>query len=250
MAQMPNPFGLNRPNTLDYSSIQSTTVTRFFNSVYAWMSVGLAVTATVAVLVAQYINNLIATQNVGVLRNLGAIFIVIFIAQIVLAMVILRATQRIGAGVATGLFVLYSALMGVALSGIFFVYAHAAIASAFIITAVTFGAMSVYGMVTKRDLTYMGRIMMMLLIGLVIATIVSIFWHNTMLQVAINYIGVIVFVGLTAYDTQKLKEIAEQTQDNPTLAARLAIVGSLVLYLDFVNLFLFILRLMNQNRRN
>ena len=109
--------------------------------------------------------------------------------------------------------------------------------------------MSVYGMLTKRDLTSMGRIMMMLLVGLIIASIVSIFWHNSMLQVAINYIGVIVFVGLTAYDTQKLKEIAYQTQDNPTLAARLSIVGSLVLYLDFINLFLFILELMNDNRR-
>jgi FtsH-binding integral membrane protein len=91
--------------------------------------------------------------------------------------------------------------------------------------------------------------MIMLLIGLVIASIVSIFWHNSMLQVAINYLGVLVFVGLTAYDTQKLKAVADQTRNDSALAARLAIVGSLMLYLDFINLFLFILRLMNDRRR-
>ncbi len=104
-------------------------------------------------------------------------------------------------------------------------------------------------MVTKRDLTAMGQIMIMLLIGIIIASVVSFFWHNSMLQVAINYIGVLVFVGLTAYDTQKLKAIADQTRNDSALAARLSIVGSLILYLDFINLFLFILQTMNDRRR-
>jgi FtsH-binding integral membrane protein len=248
MAQLPNPYGMNRRYALDYSGVQSSAVSRFFNIVYAWMSAGLGVTAVVALLVSQYVQKLIAAQDAAALRQLGPIFIGLLVAQFVLVWVISAATQRINATVATVLFLVYSAIMGVTFAGLFMVYTKATLASAFVITAGTFGAMSVFGMVTKRDLTFMGRIMIMGLIGLVIASIVSIFWHNTMLQVAMNYLGVLVFVGLTAYDTQKLKIIAEQTEGNPALAARLAISGSLMLYLDFINLFLFILRLMNDRR--
>ena len=120
---------------------------------------------------------------------------------------------------------------------------------AFVVSAGTFAVMSVFGMVTKRDLTSVGRIAYMALIGLIIATIVSFFWHNSMLAVAINYIGVLVFVALTAYDTQKLQQMAIQIGDNPALAARMSVVGSLVLYLDFINLFLFIVQIMGGNRR-
>jgi uncharacterized protein len=250
MAQFPNPYGMNRsPVPLDYAAPETTAVRRFFNSVYAWMSAGLALTAVVAYLVSQYITGLLASGNTAALHSIGGIFIGLFVAQIVLVMVISRATQRINATVATILFMLYAALSGVTLAGIFMVYTKAALASAFVVTAGTFGAMSVYGFVTKRDLTFMGRLMFMGLIGLIIASIVSLFWHNTMLQVVMNYVGVIVFVGLTAYDTQKLKAIAEQTEGDPALAARLAINGSLILYLDFINLFLFILQLMNDRRR-
>jgi FtsH-binding integral membrane protein len=189
------------------------------------------------------------SQHVETLYQLGNGIWALFIIEIVLVMVIANAINRISASVATGLFLVYAALNGVTLAGIFLIYAHSTLASAFVVTAGTFGVMSVYGMLTKRDLTAMGQIMMMLLIGLVIASIVSFFWHNSMLQVAINYIGVLVFVGLTAYDTQKLKQVADQTRNDSALAARLAIVGSLMLYLDFINLFLFILRLMNDRRR-
>ena len=236
MSQLPNPFGINRSHPLDYAGPDNPALVKFFNSVYAWMCVGLAITATVAYLV---------SQNVDVLMRLGmGTMIGLFIVQIVLVMVIANAINRINATAATALFVLYSALNGITLSGIFLLYAKATLASAFIVSAGTFGAMSVYGMTTKRDLTGMGRIMMMLLIGVIIASVVSLFWHNSMLQVAMNYIGVLVFVGLTAYDTQKLKMIADQTQNDSAMAARLSIVGSLMLYLDFINLFLFILRIM------
>jgi FtsH-binding integral membrane protein len=240
---------MNRSMPWEMTGTVNPAIARFFNMVYAWMCAGLAVTAIVALLVSQYVETQIANQNYGALSHLGGVFIGLFIAQIVLVMVISAATQRVSAPIATVLFLLYAAITGVTLTGIFLVYTHAALASAFVITAGTFGAMSVYGMVTKRDLSFMGRIMFMLLIGLVIASIVSIFWHNTMLQVVMNYVGVIVFVGLTAYDTQRLKIIAEQTQDNPALAARLSIVGSLTLYLDFINLFLFILRMLGDRRR-
>ena len=241
MSQYPNPFGINRSRPLDYAAPESGTLVKFFNAVYAWMCVGLAITATVAFLV---------SQNREMLRGInGGVFIGLFIAQIVLVMVIVSAIDRISASVATVLFLVYSALTGITLAGIFLIYAKSDLASAFVVSAGTFGAMSVYGMTTKRDLTGMGRIMTMLLIGLIIASIVTIFVHSTFLQVAINYLGVLVFVGLTAYDTQKLKVMAEQTSGNPAMAARMQIVGSLVLYLDFINLFLFILRLMNSNRR-
>jgi FtsH-binding integral membrane protein len=241
MSQYPSPFGMNRANPLEYAGPESAALVRFFNAVYAWMCVGLAVTATVAYLTSQHIEALF--------RFGGSSLLILFVVEIALVMVIARAVNKISAGVATGLFVLYAAINGVTLAGIFLVYTHATLASAFVVSAATFGAMSVFGMVTKRDLTGMGRIMMMLLIGLIIASIVSIFWHNSTLQVLMNYVGVLVFVGLTAYDTQKLKMIAEQTQNDSAMAARMSVVGSLVLYLDFINLFLFILQLMGDRRR-
>jgi len=146
------------------------------------------------------------------------------------------------------LFMLYSALNGLTLSAIFIVYAHATLASAFLITAGMFGAMSVYGYVTKRDLTAMGSLLFMALVGLIIASVVSIFWRNSMLTTIINYAGVLIFVGLTAYDTQKLKQIAIATAGDAAMSARLSINGALQLYLDFLNLFLFLLRILGDRR--
>ena len=120
--------------------------------------------------------------------------------------------------------------------------------STFIVTAGTFGAMSVYGYVTKRDLTSLGSILFMALIGLIIASLVNIFMHSSMMQWIISLVGVVVFAGLTAYDTQKLKMIAMATQNDARMASRLAISGALALYLDFLNLFLLMLRLMNDRR--
>jgi FtsH-binding integral membrane protein len=232
---------MDRSQGLEYAGANNPATVRFFNAVYAWMCVGLAVTAGVSYFVA---------QRADLLNRIGTGAIIgLVVAELVLVMVISYAVDRINASVATGLFVLYAALNGVTLSCIFLMYAHATIVSAFLITAATFGAMSVYGMTTKRDLTGLGRIMMMLLIGAFIATVVSIFIHNSTMQVLLNYVFVFVFVGLTAYDTQKLKLIANQTQNDPARAARLAVVGSLRLYLDFLNLFLLILQMMGDRRR-
>jgi FtsH-binding integral membrane protein len=138
--------------------------------------------------------------------------------------------------------------MGLTLSAIFIVYAHSTIVSAFLVTAGTFGAVSVYGFVTKRDLTQYGSILFMALIGLILASVVNLFFASSALYWIITYAGVLLFVALTAYDTQKLRQIAVQTENNPTLAARLSIVGALELYLDFINLFLFILRILGNRR--
>jgi FtsH-binding integral membrane protein len=178
----------------------------------------------------------------------GPLLFVLILAELGLVVAISGMIQRINTGVATALFLLYSALNGLTLSAIFIVYAHATIASAFVVTAGTFAAMSVYGFVTKTDLTKFGPILFMALIGLIIASVVNIFMASSGLYWIITYAGVLIFVGLTAYDTQKLKIIAVQTESNPALAARLSIAGALSLYLDFINLFLFILRIMGNRR--
>jgi uncharacterized protein len=175
-------------------------------------------------------------------------FIGLFIAQLLLVVTISSAIQRISPAAATALFLLYAALNGVTLSVIFWVYTRASLGSVFFITAGTFAATSVYGYTTKRDLSRYGHLLFMALIGIVIASCVNFFMHSAMLYWAVSYIGVILFVGLTAYDTQALRIVASRTAGDPRLSSRMAIVGSLKLYLDFINLFLFLLRIMGNRR--
>jgi hypothetical protein len=240
MSMWPNPYQQQRTQPWEMPGVLNPAVSRFFNAVYAWMCVGLAITAAVAWYVAQYTT---------VPATLGSGVWLLFLVEVVLVMTIITAVQRITAGMATLLFILYAAINGVVFSSLFLLYAHAMLVNAFLITAGTFGALSVFGMVTKINLSGVGRIAIMALIGVIIASVVSYFWHNSLLEVAINYVGVLVFVALTARDTQKLKQIAVQTENNAALAARMSIVGSLVLYLDFINLFLFILSIMGDRRR-
>lgn len=233
-----NPYR-PQPAPLEYGQdISPAVIARFFNSVYAWMAAGLAVTAAVAWWVAsqpQVMSHVFS----------GGILIGLFIAELVLVFAISAAVRRIGPALATAMFILYAAINGVLFSSLLLVYAHALIATAFFVCAGTFAATSIFGFVTRRDLTSLGSFMFMGLIGLIIASVVSMFWHSTMLTVLINYAGVFIFIGLTAYDTQRLKVIAIQTQNDPRMAARLSINGALALYLDFVNLFLFILNILS-----
>jgi FtsH-binding integral membrane protein len=233
----------DRPHPLDDYAIGAPdrAVVRFFNAVYAWMAVGLAVTATVAWLV--------ATHQAAMKQVYStAAMIGIVIAELILVFVISAAIRRISAAVATALFVLYAALNGLLLSAIFLVYTHSSIFGAFVACAAMFGVMSVYGMVTKTDLTGMGKILFMALIGLIVASVVNYFMANSMLYWLISYAGVIIFAGLTAYDTQRLKAMAVQTQGDPAMAARLSVSGALMLYLDFINMFLFLLRIMGDRK--
>lgn len=239
MSQFPSQSGA-RP--LRYESrTDSITVAQFFNAVYAWMAAGLALTAVVAWWVSTQPQLLTSIFK-------GPALLILFIAEIGLVIAISSAINKISAGVATALFLLYSALNGLTLSVIFLVYTQGSLASTFIVSAGMFGAMSLYGMTTKRDLTQLGSLLFMALIGLIIASVVNMFWANSTLYWIVTYAGVFIFVGLTAYDTQKLRMIAFQTGDNPALASRLAISGSLMLYLDFINLFLFLLRIMGKRR--
>ena len=247
MAQIPHPFNSFRQagaNPLDYAGDQamSAAVGRFFNAVYAWMCAGLAITSVVAWYVA-------LPANRHILMNLGmGGLAALFIGELALVWVISSSIRKINAGVATLLFLLYAAINGIVLSAVFIVYTNSALTSAFAIAAGMFGAMSVYGFVTRADLTRLGAFLFMALIGLIIASVVSIFWYSRPLNVVINFVGVLIFAGLTAYDTQKLKQIAIATSGNAALAARLSISGALSLYLDFLNLFLFLLRMMGDRR--
>lgn len=242
MSRYPNPFSEARTTPLGReSSADSATLVQFFNSVYAWMASGVALSALVAWWV--------STQPQLMAQIFrGPALIILFVIQIGLVIAVSAAINKISATVATALFMLYSALNGLTLSAIFIVYTGASLVTTFAAAGGMFAAMSVYGFVTKRDLSRMGSLLFMALIGLVIATVVNIFWANSMLYWIITYAGILIFVGLTAYDTQNLKRIALQTADNPSMAARLAISGALKLYLDFINLFLLLLRVMGDRR--
>lgn len=171
----------------------------------------------------------------------------ILIAMFAMAILIPVRMLKMSSSTVLALFLVYSALMGTWLSAIFVVYKMTAIVATFFITAGTFGAMSVYGYVTKTDLTKMGSFLMMALFGLVIAMLVNLFLHSSTMSYVISIIGVLIFTGLTAWDTQQVKQLAAANLD-PALADKLATMGAMNLYLDFVNLFLFILRIFGGNR--
>lgn len=215
----------------------------FMRQVYQWMTVGLGITAATAWFV--------AGSEAARAAIFGSTFVLIalIVAQFGLVIALSAAVQRMSAATATGLFLLYSALTGVTLSSIFIVYPIGSITNAFVVTAGTFLAMSVYGTVTKRDLTAMGSFLMMGLFGIIIAMVVNIFLKSSMMDFVISCLGVLIFTGLTAYDTQKIKEFgANAPLDDSTAVRRGVILGSLTLYLDFINLFLMMLRLFGGNR--
>lgn len=169
------------------------------------------------------------------------------IAMFVMAWVIPSRMERMSSGAVLGLFVLFSALMGCWLAPIFLVYRLGTIVYTLFITAGTFGAMSVYGYFTKADLSKMGSYLMMALFGLIIACVVNIFWANSTLEWIISIAGVLIFTGLTAWDTQQVRRMAAANLE-PALADKLATMGAMNLYLDFINLFLFLLRILGGNR--
>lgn len=215
----------------------------YMAQVYGWMTVGLLLTAFVA----WYAANSAAVME---LLFTNRVFLIgLIIAQLALVIVLSAMIQKLSAGVTTMLFMLYSALTDLTLSSIFIVYTAASIASTFVVTAGMFGAMSLYGYTTKRDLSGFGNMLFMALIGIVLASLVNFWLKSEALMWTVTYIGVIVFVGLTAYDTQKLKNMDEQidTRDTSNLR-KYSILGALTLYLDFINLFLMLLRIFGNRR--
>jgi FtsH-binding integral membrane protein len=223
------------------ADVRDVRVTAFLSKVYGWMFLGLLLTAGTAVTVASspaLINTLILNRPILWILILGQLGLVIYLSARV---------NKIAPATAAILFLLYSAMVGVTTSTIFLVYTGASIVSAFVIAGGMFGTMAVFGSLTKRSLAGVGQFMFMGLIGLIIASIVNIFWFNDMLNFVICVIGVLVFTGLTAWDAQRMKQMAVALPDGRVGAY--AVVGALTLYLDFINLFFFILRLLG-GRRN
>jgi FtsH-binding integral membrane protein len=219
-------------------------VSDYVRSVYNWMGIGLALTG----IVAYYMST--SESLIRLVFGNPVILIVLIIAELGLVFSIAGMVNRMSAGTATALFVLYSGLNGVTLSSIFLVYVQASIGSTFFVCAATFIGCSLYGWMTKRDLTSLGSFMMMGLIGIVIASLVNLFIRSSGLSMIISYIGVFVFVGLTAYDTQKIKNMALTQPANldGAVVRKGAILGALSLYLDFINLFLMLLSIFGQRR--
>jgi len=219
-------------------------VNEFIRSVYNWMALGLALTGFTA----YYIST--SEPMLRALFGNRLLFFGLMMAEIILVFSLIARVSKLRASTATFIFVLYSALNGVTLSVIFLIYTRTSISSTFLISAATFAACSLYGMTTKRDLTSLGSFMTMGLFGIIIASVVNLFVHSSGMSLIISYIGVLVFIGLTAYDTQKLKTMAAtQPADIDSGTVRKgAIIGALTLYLDFINLFLMLLRILGAGR--
>lgn len=210
-----------------------TLVRTFMARTYSWMAAGLALTAGVAYLTAQ--NEALAAQVMGLRMPL-------VLAQLAIVFVLSLAAQRLSSAVAGILFIAYAALTGLTFSSLLLAYSPSAVTAAFLTTAGTFAAMSVAGLVIKRDLSALGRFFLFAVLGLVIAMIVNLFVASSALTLGISIVGVLLFAGLTAYDTQMLRNLALSGISGEN-AERAAINGALALYLDFINMFLFILRL-------
>ena len=205
--------------------------------VYVWMTLALVITGITAFGVAN------SPGVLSVVYGNQIVFWGLIIAELALVFAISGAINRLSLTTATLLFVLYSFINGVVLSSIFLIYTATSIASVFFITAGTFAVMAFIGYTTKKDLTSMGKILFMALIGIIIATIVNIFLKSSGLEMIVSYLGVLIFVGLTAYDSQKIKNMLLMAPDAGEGAQKLALLGALTLYLDFINLFIYLLRI-------
>ncbi len=228
---------MNDPKNQPFSYSREAVFSNFMQRVYQWMAMGLALTGLAA---------FVTITNASLMQFIlhGGMW-VLFIAEFALVMWLSASVRKISAQAATIGFLTYSLLNGMLLSSIFLVYTSASISSTFFITAMTFAGVSVYGWVTKQDLTSIGSFCGMALWGVVIASVVNIFFHAPAFDFILSYCGVAVFIGLTAYDTQKLKAIHQNMENAPE---QIAIFGALMLYLDFINMFLFLLRIFGRRR--
>ncbi len=230
-----NQFDISYPRTADQVVIARNTLIR---QVYAWMGGGLLITALMAMV------TLSSPVMLRAVLGNRLVFYGLVLGELGLVIAISGAINRLSASAASLLFILYAALNGITMSVIFAVYTAESVASTFVITAATFGAMSAFGYLTRRDLTGWGSFLFMGLIGVVIASLVNIFTRSSAASWVISAVGVIVFTGLTAYDTQKIKAMAATGAEG----RKPAILGALTLYLDFINLFLMLLRLLGNRR--
>src|SRR3954465_3344453 len=223
------------------SARDADVLSAFLRGVYGWMCAGLAITAATAWFVAS------SPSGATAIFSNRLIFWAVIIAQFGIVITLSARVQKLAGSTASALFIVYSALTGVTLSFVLLLYTGESVASTFVVAGGMFGALALYGTATRRNLSGFGQFMFMGLIGLVLASLVGMFWQNDGLQFMISFIGVIVFAGLTVYDAQRLKGLAFAT--NAGGAGAVTIVGALALYLDFINLFLFLLRFIGGRRR-
>lgn len=226
----------------DYYGSKERSVSDVFAKVFGWMFIGLIITAVTAFVTANS-PTILAT----ILTN-NVYWIGLLIAELVLVIVLTARIHKMSKTAAIVSFLLYSVINGLTLSTIFLVYTMSSIYSVFFITAGMFGGMALYGYTTKKDLTKIGSILLMALLGIILASIVNIFWLNDTFSFIVSVAGVIVFVGLTAYDVQKIKVMAGQIGNESDFVEKFAISGALTLYLDFINLFLKLLSIFGKSR--
>jgi FtsH-binding integral membrane protein len=224
----------NYTESAELKKLQATFITK----VYGWMFLALVITGLVAMAVAS------SEELLKILFSSVTNFYILLGLQLVLVIAISAFIEKISSGVATLLFLLYSVVTGIVFSVIFLVYTTGSIASTFLVTALTFGIMSAIGYFTKKDLTSIGRLLFMGLIGIVIASIANWFMQSPALYWIITYVGLFIFIGLVAYKTQYIKKMAILQIEDPEAAKKGTIVGALSLYLSFINIFLFLLRIM------
>lgn len=229
--------------TRNYTGEQTQVIqAAFMSKVYTWMSGGLAITGLIAMYVAS-----IEGIELMILEN-NMLFYGLIIGQFLLVGYLIARINKVSAQTAGIIFTGYAALNGVTLSVVFIMYTSASIASTFFVTAGTFAIMSIYGYYTKKDLTSWGNLLFMALIGVIIASVVNFFMQSEMMYWLITYAGVLVFVGLTAYDTQKIKRMSTANDIGSEAESKSAIVGALMLYLDFINLFILLMRILGDRK--
>lgn len=235
---------MKRELTYTEAQSQEMALSALMSKVYLWMTMALAITGLTAFYVSQNLN-IVAAVFSSKLTIWGLV-----IAELAIVWGLSSRIMRISFATAGILFGIYSILNGVLLSSIFLLYHMDVITQAFIATAGTFGAMTLVGTFVKRDLSAIGRFLFMALIGLIVATVINIFWTSNTLYWAITYLGVLIFCGLTAYDTQKIRAIMleNSSPENYEVGMKLALLGSLTLYLDFINLFLYLLRIFDSKK--
>lgn len=231
---------LSSPSTILRSDATFRTL---LQQVYGWMAGGLALTGLVAWYVSQ------SETMMALIFGQQFVFMGLIVMELALVFGLSWGISRMSAALATTGFIAYSALNGLTLAAIFLVYTSGSIASTFLVTACVFGAMSIYGYTTQRDLSSWGSLLFMGLIGLILASVVNIFLQSTAIYWVTTYAGVLIFVGLIAYDTQKLKNLSANIDErNSENFQKMVILGALSLYLDFINLFLMLLRVLGKRR--
>ncbi len=236
-----NELNFDAAMTRDRELSMSQAFPVLMRKVYVWMTLALVITGVTAYGVAN------SPGVISAIYSNQAVMWGLIIAELALVIGISAAINKLSLTTATLLFVLYSAVNGVVLSSIFLIYTASSIASVFFITAGTFAVMAFIGYTTKTDLTSLGKILLMALIGLIIASLVNVFFvKSTGFDLIISYVGVLIFVGLTAYDSQKIKQMLLMAPDAGEGAQKLALLGALSLYLDFINLFIYLLRILGK----